>query len=359
MGQLTVGKVLQELAAEGLLDPGGESGARAALQRGEVATPWYLRFMVGFGAWWAAFFFIGFFTLLTHSRPAGLLFGVMLILGAIWVRRLDRGDFLNQLALAASLAGQLLVLFGSDIGSAAGIALLLLLMQGVLIPFYADKTHRLLSTLIAVGAIEVLIFEWKWTYGTGVLAGTLSIVSIYLWLNETLFAGRALERAVRPVAYGLVIAMFGLLLPSVFPPAFDPQAPFTLHVRHLWLSTVLLGAGLLYLAHVLLTEHGRHPFEPLALASYLAVLLLMWPAQRAPGLLGGLIVLLLGFRRGNRLLVGMALLFLAVFLSAYYYHLSISLLHKSAALAGSGAVLLALRWMLLKQLPQQGIEHAR
>jgi uncharacterized membrane protein len=231
-------------------------------------------------------------------------------------------------------------------------------MQGFLITFYADQTHRLMSTLVAVGAIEVLLFEWKWTYGSAMLAGLLGIVSIRLWLKETVFVGLGLERLMRPVAYGLVIALFGLLLPSIFPPFFDAHNPLTLHMRYLWLSTALLGAGLLYLVHVLLTERGLPPFGPFALSAYGAVLLLMWPAQRAPGLIGALIVLLLGFRRGNRLLLGMALLFLAVFLSAYYYNLSISLLLKSAALAGSGAVLLALRWILIKQLPPQEENHA-
>ncbi|MBT9613060.1 MAG: DUF4401 domain-containing protein [Burkholderiales bacterium] len=357
MNQATVGEVLGDLAAEGLLDKENETQASDALAR-SGGNPWYLRAMVGFGAWWAAMFFMGFFSLLTHSKPAALFFGIVLIVGAILVRRTQGGDFLNQLALAASLSGQLLVLFGSDLSSATSLALLVLLMQAVLIAFYADQTHRLLSTLVAVGAIEVLLFDWKWTYGTALLAGLLGLVSIYLWLKETVFVSAGMERLVRPVAYGLVIALFGLLLPSIFPPFLDAHNPLTLHVRYLWLSTALLGAGLLYLVHVLLTERGLAPFGSFALTAYGAVVLLTLPAQRAPGLIGALLVLLLGFRRGNRLLMGMALLFLAVFLSAYYYHLSISLLMKSAALAGSGVVLLALRWLLLQQWPAQEVDHA-
>jgi len=358
MSHRSLSEVLEQLAQEKLLAPERAADAERALAGSGPATPWYVRVMVGFGAWWAAMFFMGFFSLLTQSKPAALFFGALLTVGAILLRRLDRGDFLNQLALAASLAGQLLVVFGADISSTAGAALLVLLMQGFMIAFYADQTHRLLSTLVAVAAIEVLLFEWKWTYGTALLAGLLGIVSIRLWLKETAFVGLRLERLMRPIAYGLVIAMFGLLLPSVFPPVLDAHNPLTLHMRYLWLSTALLGAGLLYLVHVLLTERGLPTFGAFALSSYAAVLLLMWPAQRAPGLIGALIVLLLGFRRGNRLLLGMALLFLAVFLAAYYYNLSLSLLLKSIALAGSGAVLLALRWVLVRQLPQEEMGNA-
>jgi hypothetical protein len=350
--------VLDALTGEGRLDAAGAAEAQQALQDAGTATPWYLRVMVGFGAWWAAMFFMGFFSLLTHSKPAALFFGVVLVVGAILLRRLNRGDFLNQLALAASLSGQLLAVFGADLHSLTAGALLVLLMQLVLITFYADRTHRLLSTLVAVAMIEVLFFDWKWYRGSALLAGVLGIVSIRLWLKETAFVGAGLERVMRPIAYGLVIAMFGLLLPSIFPPWFDEHNPLGPHLRHAGLSTALLGAGLLYLVHGLLRERGLPPFGAFALASYAAVLLLMWPAQRAPGLIGALIVLLLGFRRGDRLLMGIALLFLAVFLAAYYYNLSLSLLLKSAALAGSGAVLLALRWVLLRQLPGGETHHA-
>ena len=358
MNQTRIGEVLGGLAAEGRFDQEKEAQASAAMASISVANPWYLRAMVGFGAWWAALFFMGFFSLLTHSKLAAMVFGVVLIVGAILVRRAQGGDFMNQLALAASLAGQLLVLYGSDFKTATSLALLALLMQSVLIAFYVDQTHRLISTLVAIGAIEVLLFDLKWAYGTAVLAGLLGLTTIRLWLKEAMFVSAGMERLVRPIAYGLVIAMFGLLLPSIFPAFLDAHNPLTLHVRYLWLSSALLGAGLLYLIHVLLLERGHPPFGAFALTAYGAVVLLMLPALRAPGLIGALIVLLLGFRRGNRLLMGMALLFLAVFLSAYYYHLSISLLMKSAALAGSGAVLLALRWLLLKQWPAQGVDHA-
>ncbi len=358
MSSVSMGEVIGRLQQEGLLEQGQASLAPAELGNAALATPWYLRFMVGFGAWLAAVFFMGFFTLLTHSKPAALFFGALLLIAAIATRRLDRGDFLNQLAFAASLSGQLLILFGSDIRSATGMALLVLALQGVTIAFYRDKTHRLLSTLVAIAALQALFFEWKWPYAAPALAGLLAMAFTHFWLQGAAYSTPTRDRLLRPIAYGLVIAMFGLLLPSMFPPAFNNDNPFYQHARHLWLSTVLLGAVLLYLVHVFLKERGLRPFGPLAWAGYDAVLLLMWPGLKAPGLIGALIVLLIGFRRGNRLLIGMALLFLAAFLSAYYYHLSISLLQKSAALAGSGAVLLALRWALLKLLPREEKNHA-
>lgn len=360
MSEPNVLKLLQQLETEGLLTDSSLIGAETALSGHVAPSPWYLRFMVGFGAWLSAFFFIGFFTQIIRSQAAALVLGPLLIVIAIIIsRRQHPGDFLNQLALAACLTGQLLVLFGSDIhNNISGNAMLILLMQLLLIPIYANRTYRLISTLLATGAVELLLFDWKLPYGTAVFAGLLGIVSIPLWLKETIFTWQGQDRLVRPVAYGLVVAMFVLLLPSVFSPLLEQHNPLTIQAGNLWLSSLFLGGGLLYLVMLLLREHGQTSTSVPAIVCSASVLLLMWPALNAPGLIGALIVLLLGFRRGNRLLLGMALVFLAVFLSAYYYNLSISLLLKSAALTGSGLILLLLRWALLKQLPQEEASHA-
>jgi hypothetical protein len=351
MNQTTVGEVMTDLGNDEARQRAGE-----ILAGQTTGTPWYVRLMLAFGAWLATLFFIGFFSLLTHSKPVALFSGMVMVFGAILVRRSDPGEFLKQLAFAASLSGQVLILIGSNPHDAVTVATLLLLMQGMLIVFYADQTHRVLSTLIATSAIEVLFFEWKWAYGTPVLAGVMGIVSIHLWWKESAYVAVRLERLARPVAYGLVLSMLGLLLPSMFPAFITNDTMLRLFGAQSWITAALLGVGLLYLVHLLLDEYGLPALAPPPLAIYGAALLLVVPGQRAPGLLGALIVLLLGFRHGNRVLMGIALLFLAVFLSAYYYNLSISLLMKSAALAGSGAILLGLRWLLLRQW-QAGEEH--
>ena len=73
---------------------------------------------------------------------------------------------------------------------------------------------------------------------------------------------------------------------------------------------------------------------------------------QTPGIIAAAIVMILGFQRGNRVLMGGAILFFTLFLVAYYYHLELNLLMKSIALTSSGLALLGLRW-ILKQLPQE------
>jgi uncharacterized membrane protein len=73
------------------------------------------------------------------------------------------------------------------------------------------------------------------------------------------------------------------------------------------------------------------------------------PALWTPGVLAAVIVIVLGFQRGNRLLLGLGSVFLVIFLIAFYYHLDISLLQKSLILVATGLLLLGLRALMLRE----------
>ena len=73
--------------------------------------------------------------------------------------------------------------------------------------------------------------------------------------------------------------------------------------------------------------------------------------HQSPGIIAAIIVLLLGYRRGNNVLIGLAIVFLSVFFIAYYYHLNISLLMKSITLMSAGVGLLVLRFVLQRIFP--------
>jgi uncharacterized membrane protein len=78
-------------------------------------------------------------------------------------------------------------------------------------------------------------------------------------------------------------------------------------------------------------------------------LLASLPALWTPGILAAVIVIVLGFRRGNRLLLGLGAAFLVVFLIAFYYYLDVTLLVKSLLLLATGLLLLGLRALLLRR----------
>ena len=63
----------------------------------------------------------------------------------------------------------------------------------------------------------------------------------------------------------------------------------------------------------------------------------------APGVSAAVLVVILGFANGNRILMGLGMLAFACYLSYFYYQLDLTLLAKAGALVGAGLALLALR----------------
>ena len=75
--------------------------------------PWYIRTMVGFGAWLASLLLIGFVASFSVAIDGGYAFiGLSLIVVAVLIRHRTENDFLIQCALASSLAGQALLGYG-------------------------------------------------------------------------------------------------------------------------------------------------------------------------------------------------------------------------------------------------------
>ena len=121
-----------------------------------------------------------------------------------------------------------------------------------------------------------------------------------------------------------------------------------------WISTVLLGALLLYVGG---RTFARIPGEedrrtlPLVYLLLAAVIAAAWVA---PGLLLALIVIMVGAAAGHRSVAGVGIAFLAVFVAAYFYGIEITLLQKSVTLIGSGVVILVARWLLQRALGGAG-----
>ena len=70
----------------------------------------------------------------------------------------------------------------------------------------------------------------------------------------------------------------------------------------------------------------------------------------APGVGQGLVVVLLGFAIGHRLVMGLGVFSLLTGIGSYYYWLDATLLTKALTLLVLGGGLLALRWALHKWL---------
>jgi len=349
--------VLSALAEEGHLPANWPGQAQEALAQLEDQQPWYVRTMVGVGAWLASLLllsFIGGVSLLT-SEAGFIVTGALLMLGAVVLRRQVNNDFFNQAALAISLAGQALLAFGvaETVSGRELEAVLysLILANGVLIVAYPDPTHRFLSVVFMVSACVGLLYFWRSQWFLAYLAPLLATGYVVL-LHEGRSAVRTLDAVTRPVMAGLMFSAFGVVMLStlyVFP---ELVGDFQFYPNP-WISTLLFGVLLLYAAWKVLAGAPVSVAKGVMPAIYGLSVLTVLVALQAPGLVYGLLVILLGTGMGHRVMTGVGLVFLVVFVGAYFYGIDISLLMKSLTLLATGVVLLVGRWGLLAVWPER------
>jgi len=329
----------QQLQEAGLVQ-GAEPPAR------EDRGYWYIRLMQGVGGWIGALFLLGFVGItLTFVIRSALLSGLgglaACTVAALLYRHQGRSDFFCQFALALSLAGQglvLVALFEQLDHQVAAIALSMALLQLLLFAGLDNFTHRVWSAGAGSIALIEAFLEWRWQ---AYVPGLLALACAWIWQQEFRLAHRG--ALLRAGGYGLSL----VLLPSA------PLLSWLTHAwywhgaetagpwpGHAWLGAALSGAALLWTSHYFLQREGIPGRSPAALALLALAALLAGANLKIPGLAPALMILLLGFGQGNRLLAGLGVAALLGGLAFYYYTLEASLLEKSAYMAATGLALL-------------------
>jgi uncharacterized membrane protein len=367
--RLTIADVFARLVAEELTPREAIERARAALQ-GVVDTspPWFARVIAGFGAWIATGFLVGFLfeVDIVNEDLSALIVGAILLAAAVFLRRRADADeeFKRQLALSLSLAGQVLVVVGvvdqTDSGTVVG--LVALAMSVVLIPLVPDQAHRFMSAVIgsigAIAAVADLRLAWvlgdAGPWGTLVIRGTdfavLAVVAVaaYAWRGGIRARPPELAEMLEPVAYGTIAAVFAVLLLSSFFAIGDELVGGSGSTRlNAWYvgpaTTFGVTVAIVALQRMVFAEQSVKPNREAVIATTVGTILLAALTLSTPGLIAAVALLTLGFDRRNRILIGLAVVFLVKFSSVYYYSLRMTLLEKSIVLVASGLLLLAAR----------------
>ncbi|MEO1289745.1 MAG: DUF4401 domain-containing protein, partial [Chloroflexota bacterium] len=144
-----------------------------------------------------------------------------------------------------------------------------------------------------------------------------------------------------PVAYGSVIGALGILIYEISNRFYLDIPSSTAHI-----TGGLLTAGLLLLIVTLLRDYEIALTSPFAIAVLVFATIVSVIVISTPGIIAGIVVILLAFRRRNVILQGIGYGFLAGFIVYYYYWLDVSLLMKSIILVVTGVVLLVGRFGL-------------
>jgi uncharacterized membrane protein len=374
--QLTLADVLGRVVAEGLAPPESLTRARAALEGPTDTTPpWYARVIAGFGAWVATGCLIGFLVIvdLVDNETAAMIVGALLVAAGVYARRQadPDQDFIRQLSLAVSLAGQVLVVVGvrAVTESTAAASLAALAMSGVVIALVPDQAHRFMAALTgSIGLVATMAsFRLAWSVGSlgplgdvilrgsDIAAAAFVGVIAYAWRVDV--RGRSSQRAeiLEPVGYGTLAA---LLLMLVFSSWFREVEDFTRGQRS-GAAAWTLGPGTTVAIALALSALIVEILHELRATSVTAAtpLVLALLTLSTPGILAAIALLALGFDRRNRILIAVATAFLVKFMSMYYYTMKLTLLEKSVVLVASGLLLLGARvYLELRYKP--GSEHA-
>ena len=341
--------VFSQLANDNLLDSDWEQQVRELIAREHNEQPWYVRVMVGFSAWLASWMLIGFVVgaAIVESEQATLILGVILVVGAVIGRCVSDNDFITQMTLAVSLAGEALIVFGvSRISHSFEMAVFsFIALEAVLVAFYPDMVHRFLSAASIIMAFAALLFEWKAMQWVHVIVIGFAAVFIYLVTVEQKFLARGQARFITPVKWGVLFGQLSVLMLStiyILPELMGKLEFFP----YPWISSAGLGLLFLYLVFQVIKTSDFSLAMASTVTIYVICILTVIAALMAPGLVMALIILLLGFAMADRVLMGVAIGFFAVFLAAFFYGVEITLLTKSMVLIATGAVLLAGRFFL-------------
>ena len=341
---MNAAELWSRLEAKGLVE--GERPERDA-----APAPWYVRVMLGIAGWIGALFLIGFigatFITLMDDAASAIVLGAACCgcAGFLFWKFADI-DFVEQFALALSLAGQALLAFG--LGNALqsggpGLYLAIALVEAGLALAIANFLHRMLTSAASALALALAVADLKLH---GLAAPLIGAALTFVWLEPRRWARHG--RLWRPIGYGAVLA---LLLVETF-------RLFGLGEIMGWygrdgaedhwplVGRVLTTAVLVGIAAGLAQREGHGPFSRNYMIATAGAAAAGLAAVAMPGLASALIVLLLGFGAGNRLLQALGILALLGFVSHFYYSLHATLLEKSALLAAAGVVLLAAHWAL-------------
>jgi len=364
--QLTLHTLFDELVTQNRLQ--SEALAKMAdtlsTPDDEMSTPWFISVLIGFGAWMAIIPFIGFLATIDvlNSPSSAIVVGAILVIGTVWLHYFKRNNlFFNQLALALNLTGQVLLIGGIAI-EAKGVvvpALATCFLEIALISVYRDSIIRFLGVIIATLATLVLLHDFDLPQGIHVLIVLFAVGAIWYWMAEpSHLTNKFMASLYKPLGYGFVIALQTVLLLSILPNA-DFIPPVTwwystlgLMVVLLMLEYHLLRINLMPVEYNLLQVNLIPSLESVAIFAGTGLVALL--LYQSPGIIAAIIVLLLGFQRGNRVLMGLSIIFLTVFFIAFYYHLNITLLMKSITLMSAGLTLLILRFVFKYVFPLGG-----
>ena len=159
---------------------------------------------------------------------------------------------------------------------------------------------------------------------------------------------------IRALGYGLVLALIPLKGSVLF-----GYGAMTWRYNNIqpelwvqpWMGEVLAGAVTLYVIWQIIQRYNQPFSGRLAIGALVSTLVLCAVSMEVIGITVGMVIIMLGFLGGNRVLLGLGIASLLFYISSYYYLLDATLLAKALTLFVVSLVLFVIRWVMLRVLP--------
>ncbi|WP_415896330.1 GDYXXLXY domain-containing protein [Neptuniibacter sp. QD72_48] len=333
-------------------------------------SAWFIHLMQGFSGWLAALFMLGFVGsifgwLFRYDNHILLMVaGLGCSIGAYTIyRHSGESPFYNQLALAISICGQFM--FGWGLFEFLGdnevtVFLALAIYQAVLALVMPSFLHRVISSWFAM----IALFWGLNRQGIhGLDSAVAALAFTLIWCKEQQWL--KWHKFLIPISYGMAISLLQFSGHSLLQNELSFLYKIS-DVGFLQLNGPLIGsiAQIATFAFLLayIFKEQQVTKDSKNIAGYLALIIIMAVTSfTIAGLPAALLLLLVGFHRQQRALLGLGLVALISFVSWYYYNLQETLLVKSIYLVGLGTVALVSYFLLSKiYLPDEkmGLSHA-
>jgi len=315
-----------------------------------VTMPWYVRLMVGFGAWLTAIVAIAFGAAILYLRGMHLeTVGVaMMFLGiaylglGLWLlRRTGSHTYTEQLGIAISAAGIALATggIGLELEEIWAALLASIILTTVIVSVTANQTLQFLAALLTVGWFGGTLIEFQTPYYLGI-AALVGLAGVVLML--------------RPPRHNLHSVAIILLL--VFPilDRLGIGATYFFAAAQVeaggWVAKALYIGFFAWLGwiHWQRAETADVRMRLSVFAATAVVVGILLP----PGGMAALMIIMLAFVIGSRPLALLGVLLQINYIWRFYYDMEVTLLIKSEILIAVGVALVVAWWLMMRRSPE-------
>ena len=344
-------KTIREVFADEL--PGGKRIEQNQLMEyfsaKSNAAPWYVHMFMIIGSWIGVFLIAIFIGFQVKGSSGGVFatFGVVFTIAAILLYRSNpNSNFVQHLSIPISLLGLICLTIGIALlskWSARGTAGVVALVELAIFLVYTDAVRRFICMLTIPVALAFVFYSKVSLYPYQLVFLILIILVVMLWENQERILKLGNSSFLMPALFGSVTSLLVLLLATVY----RDKSMFrtVLDYNQWWVTTLFITIAFLYVIRNALHRLNQ-PNQSYAIFGGALVVLIALLTYHSPGVLASLMVLIIAYSHGSRILFSVAAVFLIVFMSAYYYNLGISLLYKSFSLMASGVVVLLAAWVM-------------